>query len=93
MSFAHTMGEFGVVLMVGGNIPGVTRPGLVGVGTNDSSVTVRHAGSKGPPCAPDARQRPSKPGLFLSLPTVAGPGAAAGEGRTGWVGPFPAQIA
>lgn len=25
MSFAHTVGEFGVVLMVGGNIPGVTR--------------------------------------------------------------------
>ena len=25
LSFAHTMGEFGVVLMVGGNIPGVTR--------------------------------------------------------------------
>src|SRR5207248_5861527 len=25
LSFAHTMGEFGVVLMVGGNIPSVTR--------------------------------------------------------------------
>lgn len=25
LSFAHTMGEFGVVLMVGGNIAGVTR--------------------------------------------------------------------
>jgi molybdate transport system permease protein len=25
LSFAHTLGEFGVVLMVGGNIPGVTR--------------------------------------------------------------------
>jgi molybdate transport system permease protein len=25
MAFAHTVGEFGVVLMVGGNIPGVTR--------------------------------------------------------------------
>ncbi len=25
LSFAHTMGEFGVVLMVGGNLPGVTR--------------------------------------------------------------------
>lgn len=25
MSFAHTVGEFGVMLMVGGNIPGVTR--------------------------------------------------------------------
>ncbi len=25
MSFAHTVGEFGVVLMIGGNIPGKTR--------------------------------------------------------------------
>jgi len=25
LTFAHTMGEFGVVLMVGGNIPGITR--------------------------------------------------------------------
>lgn len=25
LSFAHTVGEFGVVLMIGGNIPGVTR--------------------------------------------------------------------
>ena len=25
LSFAHTVGEFGVVLMVGGNIPGKTR--------------------------------------------------------------------
>jgi len=25
LSFAHTLGEFGVVLMVGGNLAGVTR--------------------------------------------------------------------
>lgn len=25
LSFAHTVGEFGVVLMVGGNLPGITR--------------------------------------------------------------------
>jgi molybdate transport system permease protein len=25
LTFAHTLGEFGVVLMIGGNIPGVTR--------------------------------------------------------------------
>ena len=25
LSFAHTVGEFGVVLMIGGNIPGKTR--------------------------------------------------------------------
>jgi molybdate transport system permease protein len=25
LSFAHTVGEFGVVLMIGGNLPGITR--------------------------------------------------------------------
>ena len=25
LTFAHTMGEFGVILMIGGNIPGVTK--------------------------------------------------------------------
>jgi molybdate transport system permease protein len=31
LSFAHTMGEFGVVLMIGGNIPGVTRTVSIGI--------------------------------------------------------------
>lgn len=31
LSFAHTMGEFGVVLMVGGNIPGVTRTASIAI--------------------------------------------------------------
>ena len=31
LSFAHTLGEFGVVLMVGGNIPGVTRTSSIDV--------------------------------------------------------------
>jgi molybdate transport system permease protein len=31
MTFAHTLGEFGVVLMVGGNIPGETRTIAVAV--------------------------------------------------------------
>ncbi|HKP96473.1 MAG TPA: molybdate ABC transporter permease subunit [Fibrobacteria bacterium] len=31
LSFAHTMGEFGVVLMVGGKIPGVTRVASIAV--------------------------------------------------------------
>ena len=29
LTFAHTVGEFGVVLMIGGNLPGVTRVGSV----------------------------------------------------------------
>lgn len=31
LSFAHTLGEFGVVLMVGGNLPGVTRTASVAI--------------------------------------------------------------
>ena len=31
LSFAHTLGEFGVVLMVGGNIPGITRTASVAI--------------------------------------------------------------
>jgi molybdate transport system permease protein len=31
LSFAHTVGEFGVVLMVGGNIPGVTRTASIAI--------------------------------------------------------------
>jgi molybdate transport system permease protein len=31
LALAHTMGEFGVVLMVGGNIPGVTRTVSIGI--------------------------------------------------------------
>jgi molybdate transport system permease protein len=31
LAFAHTMGEFGVVLMIGGNIPGVTRTASIGI--------------------------------------------------------------
>ncbi|HBR14139.1 MAG TPA: molybdate ABC transporter permease subunit [Candidatus Omnitrophica bacterium] len=31
MSFAHTIGEFGVVLMIGGNIPGETRVASIAI--------------------------------------------------------------
>ncbi len=31
MCFAHTMGEFGAILMIGGNIPGVTRVASIAV--------------------------------------------------------------
>src|SRR2546430_14172809 len=31
LSFAHTLGEFGVVLMVGGNLAGVTRTGSIAI--------------------------------------------------------------
>ena len=41
MCFAHTVGEFGVVLMVGGNIPGVTR--LVSVQIYDHVEALEYA--------------------------------------------------
>ncbi|GAC1313254.1 MAG: molybdate ABC transporter permease subunit [Mucilaginibacter sp.] len=31
LTFAHTLGEFGVVLMIGGNIPGITRVASIAV--------------------------------------------------------------
>ena len=42
-SFAHTMGEFGVVLMVGGNIPGVTR--TVSIDIYDKVQAVDYSGA------------------------------------------------
>jgi molybdate transport system permease protein len=41
LSFAHTLGEFGVVLMVGGNIPGVTR--TISVSIYDSVQAMDYA--------------------------------------------------
>jgi molybdate transport system permease protein len=43
LSFAHTMGEFGVVLMVGGNIPSVTR--TVSIDIYDKVQMVDYAGA------------------------------------------------
>jgi molybdate transport system permease protein len=31
LTFAHTLGEFGVVLMIGGNIPGVTKVASIAI--------------------------------------------------------------
>jgi len=41
LSFAHTLGEFGVVLMVGGNIPGETR--VVSIAIFDHVETLNYA--------------------------------------------------
>ena len=40
LSFAHTLGEFGVVLMVGGNLPGITR--TVSVAIYDQVQALRY---------------------------------------------------
>ena len=41
LSFSHTVGEFGVILMVGGNIPGVTR--TISVSIYDSVQAMDYA--------------------------------------------------
>jgi len=45
LSFAHTVGEFGVVLMVGGNIPGVTRTISIHVYDEVQSMNYASAGT------------------------------------------------
>lgn len=41
LGFAHTLGEFGVVLMVGGNIPGRTR--VVSIAVYEQVETMNYA--------------------------------------------------
>lgn len=43
LGFAHTIGEFGVVLMIGGNIPGVTRVVSVQIYDNVEMLDYAHA--------------------------------------------------
>jgi molybdate transport system permease protein len=44
LSFAHTLGEFGVVLMVGGNRPGITRTVSISIYDDVQSVNYAAAG-------------------------------------------------
>jgi molybdate transport system permease protein len=44
LTFAHTLGEFGVVLMVGGNIPGVTRTVSISIYDNVQALDYAAAG-------------------------------------------------
>jgi molybdate transport system permease protein len=44
LSFAHTLGEFGVVLMVGGNLPGITR--TVSIDIYDRVQALDYAGAQ-----------------------------------------------
>jgi molybdate transport system permease protein len=43
MGFAHTLGEFGVVLMIGGNIPGATQVVSIAVYDHVESLEYAHA--------------------------------------------------
>ncbi|SMC16718.1 molybdate transport system permease protein [Andreprevotia lacus DSM 23236] len=45
LAFAHTVGEFGVVLMIGGNIPGVTR--VVSIAIYDEVESLNYAAAHG----------------------------------------------
>jgi molybdate transport system permease protein len=44
LTFAHTVGEFGVVLMVGGNIPGVTRTLSISIYDDVQALNYESAG-------------------------------------------------
>jgi molybdate transport system permease protein len=44
LTFAHTLGEFGVVLMVGGNIPGSTRTVSISIYDNVQALDFSSAG-------------------------------------------------
>ena len=43
LSFAHTVGEFGVVLMVGGSLPGVTRTVSIAIYDDVQALRYREA--------------------------------------------------
>lgn len=43
LSFAHTIGEFGVVLMVGGNLPGITRTVSIAIYEHVQALQYREA--------------------------------------------------
>jgi molybdate transport system permease protein len=45
LTFAHTIGEFGVVLMVGGNIPGVTRTLSIAIYDDVQALNYEAAGT------------------------------------------------
>lgn len=45
LAFAHTIGEFGVVLMIGGNIPGVTKVAAIAVYDEVESMNYAAANS------------------------------------------------
>ena len=45
LTFAHTVGEFGLVLMIGGNIPGVTRVASIAIYDEVEAMNYATAGS------------------------------------------------
>jgi molybdate transport system permease protein len=45
LTFAHTLGEFGVVLMIGGNIPGVTKVASIAIYDSVERMDYTNAGN------------------------------------------------
>ncbi len=43
LTFAHTMGEFGLVLMIGGNLPGVTRVASIAIYNDVEALNFHNA--------------------------------------------------
>ena len=43
LAFSHTVGEFGVVLMIGGNIPGVTRTASIAIFSEVEALNYKEA--------------------------------------------------
>jgi molybdate transport system permease protein len=72
LSFAHTMGEFGVVLMVGGNIPGVTR--TVSIDIYDQTQALNYS----------AANQTALLLLAISFAVLAGVYALNRKGGVGW---------
>lgn len=72
LAFAHTLGEFGVVLMVGGNIPGETRTASVSIYDHVQALDYAAAG------------RTSLALLSLSFGILAVTYGAHREGRSPW---------
>ena len=61
LSFAHTLGEFGVVLMVGGNLPGVTRTVSIAIYDQVQSFQYAAGQSDGACCCWCSRSRCWRP--------------------------------
>ncbi len=45
LAFAHTLGDFGVVLLVGGNIPGITRVVSISIYDHVQALEYEQAGN------------------------------------------------
>lgn len=73
LAFAHTVGEFGVVLMVGGNIPGETR--VISIAIYEHVETLDYA----------AAHRLSLGLLAFSFVTLLAVYAMRGRGRRAWL--------